>query len=42
MTIVVLFYTGLKQTIFNSWYSTSEIWVAVGGERVFAPLGNWN
>jgi len=24
MTIIVLFYTELKQTIFNSWYRTSE------------------
>jgi len=36
MTIIVLFYTELKQTILNSWYSTSEPWAAAGGEPAFA------
>ena len=42
MTIIVLFYTELKQTIFNLWYSTLEPRAAAGGERAFAPFGNWN
>ena len=42
MAIIVLFYTELKQIIFNSWYSASEIWAAAGEERAFAPLGNWD
>jgi len=42
MTIIVVFYTELKQTILNSWYSTSEPWAAAGGERAFALLGNWD
>jgi len=42
MAIIVLFYTELKQIILNSWYSTSETWAAVGEERAFAPLGNWD
>jgi len=42
MTIIVLFYTEIKQTIFNLWYSTLEPRAAAGGERAFAPFGNWN
>jgi len=38
MTIIVLFYTELKQTIFNLWYSTSEPWAPQGENEHFPPL----
>jgi len=39
--IIALFCTELKETILNSLYSASEPLAAAGGERAFAPLGNW-
>jgi len=37
MTILVLFYTELKQTIFNPWYSTSEPWGSQGRTSICPP-----
>jgi len=38
MTIIVLFCTELKETIFNSLYSTSEPWAPQGENEHLPPL----